>query len=169
MAIRFRTSIFVAFGLLCLYFVFWRDDAPFRDGSHTIDVLKGASGTQEHEQDLVEPPGDADPGDTAPVPTKSVSSVLWQQSSISSVGYESTSTSSSVGAESSTSSAVYEVSTGLADGGNGVSSAVSEESSSATLVESSTGLAAPEATSISADGGSVLQTEFEKEYDALGL
>jgi hypothetical protein len=158
MAIRFRTSIFVAFGLLVLYFVFWRDDAPFQDGSHTIDVLKGV--TQENEQDLVYP----EPlGDAAPVPTRSVSSNLWQApSSASSAVVESTSASSSTDAESSTGSAASGTSTGLANG-------APEDSNGPAHVESSKGPAVPEATGASADDGSTLQGQFDKEYDALGL
>jgi hypothetical protein len=164
MAIRFRTSIFVAFGLLVLYFVFWKDDAPFQDGSHTIDVLKGV--TQEYEQDLVKP---QPPGDAAPVPT-SVSSVLWQAPSTSStVVLESTSSSSLADAWSSTSSAASETSSGVVIGESGTESAVPGLSTGPADVESSTSAAVPEATGVSADGGSTVQAQFDKEYDALGL
>jgi hypothetical protein len=164
MAIRFRTSIFLAFGLLVLYFIFWRDDAPFQDGSHTIDVLKGATGTQEYEQDLVDP---EPPYDTAPLPTRSVSSNLWQQPSIvSSAVLESTSTSSLAADRSSTSSAVSGTSTGVTDVGSG---AAPGESTGAAHIESSTGPEVPEATGASSDDGLTLQAQFEKEYDALGL
>ena len=163
MAIRFRTSIFLAFGLLVLYFIFWRDDAPFRDGSHTIDVLKGVTGTQEYEQDLVDP---EPPGDAAPLPTRSVSS-LWQQPSIvSSAMRESTSTSSLATDRSSTSSAVSGTSTGVTDVGSG---AAPGESTGAAHIESSTHPEVPQATGVSSDDGSTLQAQFEKEYDALGL
>lgn len=175
---RFRTSIILAFALLCLYFAFWRDDAPFQGGggSHPVDVLKGATGTgaQGHQEGPVQPPlGDAPP---APASTRSVGSVVSVSSvgygrlSISSVGYGRLSMSTSVLVGTRTSSAVYEASTGLAGGGgSSASSSVIAVSSAVSLAGSSAAPAVPEATGISQDGGLALQAEFEKEYDALGL
>ena len=140
MAMRFRTSVLLAFGLLVLYFIFWRDEAPFREGSHTIDVLKGYTGTQDHEQER--------PGAAAPGPT---SSNLWPGKSSSSlaVGWSST---SSADAGAST------------DIGNGVNSVPAGDPG---FVQSTTRPAIPEA---SDEGSVlVLQVKFDEEYDALGL
>lgn len=149
MAIRFRTSIIVAFGLLVLYFVFWGNDKPFESGSHTIDVLKGTTSTDTYEQDLVDP---GLPGDAAAVLTLSVSSGLGHGTSTRSATTESTTTSVVVDGGSSTSSAVPGSSTPLADAGSGSSSA------------------APEATGASVPADDLtLQEQFDKEYDALEL
>jgi hypothetical protein len=103
MALRFRNSIFVAFGLLVLYFLFRRDDTPFENGSHTIDVLKGATDTFQHDPVDPQPPEDA-----APRPKPSVSSSFGHGVSTSSATSKRISTSMVADEGSSTTSAVVE-------------------------------------------------------------
>ena len=149
MAIRFRTSIIVAFGLLVLYFVFWGNDKPFKSGSHTIDVFKGATGTDTYEQDLVDP---GPPGNATPEPTLSAGSGLGHGTSTRSAATKGTAISVAVDRESSTSPALPRISTPPTDAG------------------SSSNPAAPEPTSASAPVDNLtLQEQFDKEYDALGL
>lgn len=41
---RLKTWIVLAFMLLALYLVLWRDDTPFNSGEHPVDVLHGNNG-----------------------------------------------------------------------------------------------------------------------------
>jgi hypothetical protein len=141
MALRYRSSIFVAFGLLLFYFAVWRDEAPFQAGSHTIDVLKGVKNTAEH--DLVEP---RPPGNVGVVQTPSLAHGV--------------STSSAASDDASTSV--------VADYGSSINSAVPESSILPAHGENQIDTAAPEAPSASADD-LTLQGQFDKESDALGL
>ena len=183
MAMRYRTSIFVAFGLLVLYFVFRRDDTPFQTGSHVIDVLKGIKGTNAHDVVESRPP--------AAVAPDSGLTGTWNSGHGSSMSPVPLYVSTRVGVDggSSTSSAVLK-SNSLSEevGGIRTRSAISKETgtSTAEVAESTTSSvilggpsstaqketniepAASDPTGSLADG-SMLQEQFNQEYDALGL
>ena len=147
MAIRFRTSIIVAFGLLVFYFVFSASDKPFENrNSHPIDVLKGNTGTHGHEQEYADPKPPEDAGPPA------LTTLRKALSSTSSAVVKTTSKALPVEVESSTRA---ETATG------------GESSTSSAAIEG-TKPAVPGATAKPGEGGLMLQEQFDKDYDALG-
>jgi hypothetical protein len=149
MAIRFRISIIVAFGLLVFYFVFWGGNQPFENGSsHPIDVLKGNTdtGTYGHEQEFADPK----PPEKADAPA------------LTTLSKASTSTSSTL---VKSTSKVLPVEAGSTTSSKG---ATAEETSTSSAVIESTKPAVPGATTQPAEGRLTLQEQFDKDYDALG-
>ncbi|KAK0108423.1 hypothetical protein ONS95_003231 [Cadophora gregata] len=52
MLLRLKSLIVLAFMLLALYLVLWRDDTPFTSGEHPVDVLHGNNGEMKDEGGL---------------------------------------------------------------------------------------------------------------------
>jgi hypothetical protein len=92
MALRLRTCLFLAFGLLVLLFYYLEDDSLYESTSHTVDVLKDVD-TNQHP--LVDPPADGaqlpkSTSSSAEPKDRSTSRVAASESTTSSVYPEAT-------------------------------------------------------------------------------
>ena len=180
---RYRTSIFVAFGLVVLYLAFWREETPFQTSSHAVDTLNGVKGTNGHDSVEPRPPGIVDSA-----PKLRLTSSFGQGVSSSSTDWEG-STSVEVDRGTRTSSAVLKETSATVVDDNGVSidPTLIETTTSKVAVEGGrTSLAASESQYLPAQGGtktdlaspefttstsssSILQEQFDREHDSLGL
>ncbi|KAL2071531.1 hypothetical protein VTL71DRAFT_12766 [Oculimacula yallundae] len=148
---RLKTWIVLAFMLLALYLVLWRDDTPFSSGEHPIDVLHGDSGVVKGADAGVEAAPAVDDIPLVQATTRQAPTYPSQAPNFS----------------TSLSSAVAKVSTtGRAHAVSPTSSLRGKPSTTASTVQGDSTKAA-EATL--QEGSSKLQDQFQKENDALGL
>lgn len=149
---RLKSWIVLAFMLLALYLVLWRDDTPFNSGEHPIDVLHGDSGEMKG--------ADGAGLEVAPILDDIpllLATTTESQSSPTPVQWQSTTVSSAAARVSTKASAVHVAP---------ISSLRRRPSSTASTAQSASTKAAGNSIQ---EGSSKLQEQFQKENDALSL
>lgn len=146
---RLKSWVVLAFILLALYLVLWRDDTPFNAGEHPIDVLHGENGEMKGSGGglEVEPILDDIPHEHLPAITKVSQPLPSQMQRLSSI----------LGPAKASIKAtpVYAVP---------ISSLQGKPSTTAFSAQTSSTEAAE---NIAQEGGSKLQEQFQEENDAL--